>query len=131
MVSFALTAEEHPADTGTKPGVPRVPESAPVYKDGESPLLWSAIVECWVWTSDQNGDDGGRGSDGGHAARSVGEVEIQDQEFEHHRVDQAGDGGSRGDDTNGEALLLLEPRCYDWEQLATWRRGDSTWMHKP
>lgn len=85
----------------------------PIDEDGERPPLWRTCLEFRIRPRNENRNDGGDCRNTCDAASSIREVKIQNQELEHHGIDEASDRRSRSDTADGEALLLPEPCRHD------------------
>ena len=73
---------------------------------------------CWVRASNQDCKQAGDGSESGSVPLGVVEANFLDKELDHHRVDQASDTRTGGDDADGETLLLPEPGRDNCEHVS-------------
>ena len=79
------------------------------------PRLGLAEGVRWVRAGNQDCEQAGDCSESGSVPLGVVEADLLDEELDHHRVDQACDARTRGDDADSEALLFPEPsgdNCY-------------------
>lgn len=77
------------------------------------PFFWLADVVFGIGPCDEDCQSRCAADDDCDEDDCEVEAVLVDEESQHDRVDEAGNAGTGGDDSNGEALLRFEPCCDD------------------